>query len=203
MDIKLSWAELKQVVSSRRLELQAFEQGGSWKLFAFDDKITFISEIDETDDQADFADFQTNYQASANKRPKQKTIPSIGTDDATLNTIAVDFEADLDTETVHDHVLTKEWYFKSGVMEVDNFARGDFMAMQIVDKDNLLGLGAEAVLSEYVGKWFIMSGPNYLTNEVTGKLPVPGLYLRFKYTSVATSGSKPHVYINLINYLDA
>lgn len=201
MTIKLTWSEMKQVVADRALNLQAFMQGPILKVFAFDDRLTFACEIDPDDDAADYAEYQSSYEPNVNRRPKQPMVPSIGVDDSTLNCVGFMFEAELDQQTTSDHLLDQPWFFKRGVMETKDYTPGDFMSMSIIDKDNVTGLGAMTVLSMYVAKWYIMSGQNFVANEVAGRLPTSGLYLRFQYTSTATTGPKPSCFVNLINYL--
>jgi len=88
-------------------------------------------------------------------------------------------------------------YLKGGLLFGSNIAYGDYIEVEIVDIDNILGAGAGYVVKNYVIQRFIhptCSFTNNIESTTPGKIPI-GLYVRFKYTAVA--GSTRMIFINL------
>jgi hypothetical protein len=73
-------------------------------------------------------------------------------------------------------------------MIYEHAANGDYVALQIIDKDNIIGAGANYVLCEWVKKWYVPFAETRwkCTSEMTTVLP-PGLYARLKYTSTGAT----------------
>ena len=101
--------------------------------------------------------------------------------DATSGTATAGTTTDIDFKLDGSYMIFGVEMIYSGA------ADGDYAAFQIVDKDNVLGYGAGAVLNEWVKKWYIPSAENRwkTTSEMATKLPA-GLYARLKYTSVGS-----------------
>ncbi len=80
---------------------------------------------------------------------------------------------------------------------VNNAAFGDKVTLQVVDKDNVLGLGAGTVLRQPATDWYIASDvqTQLAASSLYPAKIVAGLYLRVVYTSVALLTS-PTVAIN-------
>lgn len=88
-----------------------------------------------------------------------------------------------------DLPLTDDHFITGGVMRTLNAAFGDVATFQVVDKDNVIGYGAGAVLGQYVTNWYMRSDSQEQINEnipYPAKIPA-GLYLRIVYTSVGTT----------------
>ena len=64
---------------------------------------------------------------------------------------------------------------------------GDYVTVQIVDKDNILGYGAGLVLATFIDTDFCWPNKTWevLTNDA--KLVPPGIYLRMRYVSIGSS----------------
>lgn len=99
-------------------------------------------------------------------------------------------------------------YLWGGMVFGDNIKNGDYAQFSVVDLDGIgvtLGwytqqefetMGSEYVFRPYVIKQYIPSShPYILKTESPGALLV-GFYLRCSYTSTATEGSAPKIYIN-------
>lgn len=70
-----------------------------------------------------------------------------------------------------------EFYTKSSAI-------GDFITVQIVDVDNVLGGGANLVVRQLINKFYVFPDQQMLLElPFSGRIP-KDLYLRIKYTSV-------------------
>lgn len=85
-------------------------------------------------------------------------------------------------------------YFASGSVA------GDKITFQIVDKDNILGYGAGAVLDEFGTDWAVMPNKAVMLRLYKANLIV-GLYIRVKYTSTGTTDDVKFV-CNLFRHMD-
>lgn len=96
---------------------------------------------------------------------------------ATKNTTTnIDFKIDKD-----------DLYCSGGEIIVKDAEHGDYIEIQILDIDNILGYGANTVLQTYLKKWYIdYRGKNTLEVPYAGYI-YKNLYLRLKYTSVGTT----------------
>jgi hypothetical protein len=93
------------------------------------------------------------------------------------------------TTTNIDYKLTEERLVYGGHAIVKNHAFGDYMALKVVDVDNILGLGAGTVLGTYLSNWYlaedVQSQPAVMVEYPTKVLA--NLYLRIAYTSVGNT----------------
>lgn len=92
------------------------------------------------------------------------------------------------TTSIDLKVTTTKTYLNGAEILYQNAVWGDYVVLQVIDIDNVLGYGANTVLKEYVHKRYIH--PDLKYDEV--ELPYAGLipqnvYLRVKYTSIGTS----------------
>lgn len=77
-------------------------------------------------------------------------------------------------------------YINGGEVTTKDSTIGDCIKIQIVDRDNILGYGANTVLKTYLEKWYINpNGRMVLDVPYAGQVP-KNLYLRVKYTSTGT-----------------
>jgi len=111
--------------------------------------------------------------------------------------LAVDgyiFTAAATSTTNHDFQFTEDSWLFGGIMFSDNFSPGDWVKQQIVDVDNLLGLGAGFVVKQFVNKWYILPGQNDVRVAIPSEIP-GGMYLRIVYTATGTAAD---VCVNII-----
>jgi hypothetical protein len=120
-----------------------------------------------------------------------------GDPDKSMIARSVVFEADLDTDTVEDFVLGEERDLQGMAVEVANFTDGDHLRIEVV----LLGTPDTVlrVLAEGPSDGGVFIPPSGIVSVIAeGVATIPtGIALRFTYHSVATSGSKPKLYILL------
>lgn len=91
-----------------------------------------------------------------------------------------------------DCAIPDDYIISGAQMILKNHVWGDKINVQVVDKDNVLGFGADTVLSQYVSDWFIdnsiqSQGVVRSPDILSGGLPVNGLYIRFIYVSIGTA----------------
>lgn len=99
--------------------------------------------------------------------------------------------ASIDLKMLDDNFIT------GGMLSVKDAAFGDTVTLQVIDKDNILGYGANVVLRQFITNWYIMSDTQLQLNldlSYPAKV-LSGLYLRAVYTSTSESVS-PVVVIN-------
>lgn len=96
------------------------------------------------------------------------------------------------TTTEIDYQMPSSYMIYGAELVYENAVDGDYIEFQVVDKDNVLGLGANFVVNEWVLKWFVPWHENRwrVSSETAGTVP-QGLYLRLKYTSVGTENDVP------------
>ena len=87
-----------------------------------------------------------------------------------------------------DYGLTAERWINGGRLIVDNIGDDDKITFQVVDKDNILGLGAGVVLDEFIKDFYIPKDGDLQVNLAYPARIVQGLYIRLKYTSTHASG---------------
>lgn len=92
------------------------------------------------------------------------------------------------TTTTFDLKIDKDnCYCSGGEIIVKDAEHGDYIRIEIVDVDNILGYGANTVLNVYLSKWFIdYRGKNVLEVPYAGYI-YENLYLRLKYTSTGST----------------
>lgn len=86
-----------------------------------------------------------------------------------------------------DYKMPENYVIYGAEMLYCHATRGDYVSLQVVDKDNILGYGAGLVLHEWIVKWYV--DPTRKTWSVTsdfGGTILKDLYIRVKYTSVDT-----------------
>ena len=106
--------------------------------------------------------------------------------DLNANFRGVKFDAAAGTTTTHDFKLDDDNLVDGASVFVLNAAIGDTLTLQVIDKDNVLGFGANVVLGQYVTEWFI-NPASASQGEFTSVYPAKifgGLYLRKIYSSV-------------------
>ena len=87
-----------------------------------------------------------------------------------------------------DEKFAKPYYLSGGAYVTDgNVAPGDKVEFEIVDVDNVLGLGAGVVLARYVEDEFVVPNDKVDIPTETGKLVPAGVYFRTKYVSLGST----------------
>lgn len=99
--------------------------------------------------------------------------------------------ANIDLKITGDHLLT------GAILLTNNSNFGDYISFQVVDVDNIMGLGVNMVLKQFVTNWYMLSDQQKQIDfsiNYPAKL-IDGLYIRLVYTSTSQDVS-PKVSIN-------
>lgn len=88
-----------------------------------------------------------------------------------------------------DFKLTDDCFITGGVLITNGSTFGDKATFQVVDKDNVLGYGANTILGQYCTDWYMCADRQLQLDE---NIPYPAkifanLYLRIIYTSIGTT----------------
>lgn len=102
------------------------------------------------------------------------------------------------TTTNIDYELTEDRLILGAYAILSGHSFGDKMTVQVIDKNNVLGYGANTVLNQFVTDWYV--DPSVATQRGM-EAPYPakvfqGLFLRLKYTN--TGLAPVAVYINAL-----
>lgn len=205
--IETDWTTLKNFVTSRKLSLQYLNINSNYYLYAFDGVFSLSTIIpQETPAGADQTDFENNYQSltTTNNPPTQQVAITLSDNKYLEKVQAFNFSATASSTTTFDYKLTDYYFIREFNFQSVNAVLGDYINIQIVDKDNVLGLGANSIVEELVTKAYVKSTSNttpiVVANTSAYEVPVPNLYFRVTYTSTSVT-TAADVYINLIMYL--
>lgn len=107
------------------------------------------------------------------------------------------FSATANTTTTYDYLLTEDRILTGAEGLVNGASWGDKVTLQVVDKDNVLGFGANTVLNQFVTDWNICTDQQRQNtpNAIYPAKLLAGVYVRVLYTSVALL-TGPSVAIN-------
>lgn len=91
------------------------------------------------------------------------------------------------TTTIDYKIIDTNAYISGGRILTNKAIFGDYFAIEIIDKDNVLGYGYNTVLQTYVRKWYVDPvNHSELEAPYAGKPPF-NTYLRLTYTSTGTT----------------
>jgi hypothetical protein len=96
-----------------------------------------------------------------------------------------------------DYKLTENRYLNGLQIILKDHFVGDNLDLQVIDKDNILGYGANTVLDQFGTSWFVAPDV-YSQGLITlpyAALVAKDLYIRLKYNSKGTTDVK--VFVNL------
>jgi hypothetical protein len=102
---------------------------------------------------------------------------------------AIKVTATKTSTTDHDFKVTgSATWLTGGEIIYKNAVWGDYIEAQVIDIDNVLGLGVNTVLKQYITKKYLHPDLKRidLTLDYAGKIP-QNTYLRLKYHSVGTT----------------
>ena len=183
------WTAFKDTcITKKNLNCQYTETSGGYDVYGPDaDGLLWHTAFDKG--TADDTDFANNHKAVFNwavgNRAYSFSTPDFQFDgDAILATCTKNTSTNVDFKV--GTAGTGFHYINGAVAFTDKAVMGDYASSSIIDIDNILGYGANTVLSSYIAKWYI--NPNMqldISTPYAGKI-LNGLYIRTTYTSVGT-----------------
>lgn len=91
-----------------------------------------------------------------------------------------------DTTTDFDYAMTSSWALYGLGLLQNGATFGDYVSVKIIDKDNVLGYGANFVVATPVVKAYVDPSSSRIQAESEYARTIPtGLYIRISYTSIA------------------
>lgn len=117
------------------------------------------------------------------------SITQYGAKDLNASLQGTKFTAILGTETIHDYLVSDDYLIDGAIIIAISATIGDKVTCQVIDKDNVMGYGANVVLGQYVTNWY-MNPNESIQMDFKSDYPAKifaGLYLRIKYTSVGAT----------------
>lgn len=156
-DIELPWSEFKTQLDTGKYQWIHFDRSNTLIIFAKQNAFTILCKINK-DDLAELADFTENYfSMSGLGLMKSKVITEFELDDKVLKLASgigtFDGNGDCTIEIPIPGAfdpLEPSRYIAGGYANTDLYGWGDRCTeVNILDKDNILGMGAGAVLETY------------------------------------------------------
>lgn len=198
-----TWSEFKSlVIEAKGLSYQFAESSDRYEIYASEN--LFVWNISLLKGTSDATDFETNYKTSGNSQAKERVIQVLGKDNLSLSPRASIFTVPKGTTYNYDKQLDATLVVRGGILFTQDGIVGDSLKVQVIDKDDVLGLGATPgspiVLGQYVKEWFVMPGiRNELVDISISQTLMAGLYFRYIYTSTSLLVN-PTVILNLLAY---
>lgn len=190
-----SWSSFKTLILNKKLSIQYIDSGASYELFAPEVNTFLWSYTLCKDNGSDQTDFETNYKTNANKEVSAHIIVSgireFDGDVKYLYRKSFKYDITPNTTNTFDEKFTFSVFLYGGIYElIGNINDGDYVEISIVDKDNILGYGANTVLATFIEQEFINSEKKFseITSEGGQQIPA-GIYLRAKYVSVDSANA--------------
>lgn len=210
MQFKVGWPDLKAFAAQRGTPVQWIVIDGAYNIAAIDGAMEVVCTIPITNPAqtwSEQADFELNFKANGNASPRGNVVQVLGKDELTLCPFgAINLDMTPNDLTVWDIPLPATCVLRGGTLFSPNAAMGDWISVQVVDKDNVVGAGGTpddpTILGIYVLSWYIMPGVDNKLEDVSISETLPqGVYVRINYTSV--SSTAPQVIMNFLSYVGA
>lgn len=183
-----------------RLELYAYDGPKKYEAIIFKPGATAVG-IDAIAEAANLTDFNTNYKSHSNFAIGNRLYPFSTPD---MQFAGKGFKATFTKGQTTDafFVLSNGFYLSGGEYFTVNAVAGDTLIVDIVDKDGLYTpAGTVLVSPPYLDSWNIPPKDGTLSKfeRTYAAKPPPGVYLRFRYTSVGADNDVAF-YCNLYNH---
>lgn len=123
-------------------------------------------------------------------------LNDINTTNSVLNGMSVQGSAAVNSSTNFDWTLADDYLIVGLIIGVQNALAADTIQIQIIDVNNVLGQGANAVVGTPVNQWGAINGSSEINLIAPKKIPA-GFKIRVIYTSTAgILGTAPSLTVN-------
>jgi len=204
--IHITWSEFKNQLVLRKSTINYFDKLTYYRLVMNDGNFSAFTIIQKTSPaNSDQTDFETNYKSliTNNKQVIQQVALTLAEDNLNIGIQAFSFTAPKNTTSSHDYLLNNSYLFRGIVYLSSDINLGDYVTIQLIDIDNVLGNGVNYILGTPVSKAYMQSttnsGPISMQDISAVELPAAGLYMRVNYTNTNVINTVT-VYINMDLY---
>lgn len=230
--MKVDWETIKAFAQERKVSIQWVEKNDHYFLTAIDGPFKLTCGLyQNADDQSAIEDFEENFKSIGNRSPKTEVLTRLEKNDRSKRYIGFSATATKNASTsfflkapgsmsysagpLFQDNLTNDRLVFGGWAWGENVVNGDYLKIDAVDHENVLGLGVDAVLKSFNETATVSvypdSGDNavekvngiFLHPEQKTEIasPVPtilygGIWLRITYVSVGTV-TNPKIFVNL------
>ena len=200
--MKTDWTTLKFFLDQKSLSVQYLDTPSEYYVYANDGAVLVESILNKTpSDTSDLDDFESNYKSAGNKPNKQFVVSDVGYNTMILQPRGIYFDAAANSNTTNDYELDVSLSLRGAIIYLEGGQIGDWVESFIIDIDNILGYGANFILSTYVKKFYAIPGQSLeLINPIASNLIPSGLYLRNVYHNTGNANAK--CIINLYSYIE-
>lgn len=206
MIINVSWPEIKAFAIARNLSIQWVQTNNMYYLAAIDGPVEITAAmpfVSPTPDGSDQQDFETNFQPSGNQSPKAQVQTQFEAINKTLKLFSASGTVGGDgTVTILAQIPgtpggTDGRWISSGEAFFDITTPGDKVTgVWVVDHDNLLGGGVDAVVGSYTDDaaptdnqgWFLPPVRGTVKAETIGYYGFAPSGFYFKFTAKKGNG---------------
>lgn len=209
MQINMGWSDLKAFATARNLSIQYVIANDLYYLAAIDGSMEITAQIpivSPTPSGSDQSDFETNFMSASNTSPKGNVVQVLGIDTLTLCPFGAFSGTTLTANglSIWDIPLPETMVLRGATFFSANATIGDWISIQVVDKDNITGQGGTptnpTILGTYAISWYIMPGLVNAAEDVSISESLPqGIYMRINYNSIGTTA--PVAVMNFISYV--
>lgn len=190
--MQVQWNILKELALSKKVGFDHIEEDTRHKVSICDNNLNaFFCFINKSDPRnADQVDFEDNYLSTVNQPciTKSELLPFSNANGFRFRGASFKGTCSTGVITDIDFKLTEERWINGGQAIIDNIGNDDTITFQVIDKDNIFGLGANTVLDEFITDFYMPTkGDLDISLDYPAKI-IAGLYLRLKYTSTHPDG---------------
>lgn len=197
-----NWADWKSISQIKKFIIQYDQDDLQYTIYGYDGPevhicIIWLSEVpwaikeeySQEQNDLDKTDFETNYKNSSNKTTVLQQKPFADALGFRARLKGFSGTATAGQTTNIDYKITEERYINGTQVMLLNSTFGDTIKFQVVDKDNILGYGAGAVLDEFASSWNVTSDEQdqgVYVLSYPAKI-IANLYIRLVYISIGES----------------
>lgn len=154
--IHINWEELKPLLDGQQVRARFITKTDGYEIHAADQSIIYCCRLsNDTDGLADLSEFESGYKSDIELTKSGSVITATEQDFIVLKLSKIKGQADSNGDLVLElkvpgSVAKIERYVAGGYAYTDTYSYEDELnKVEVVDKDNVAGYGAEAVLKAY------------------------------------------------------
>lgn len=195
-----SFDDFKTVVNTQSLRAKWVEIGSYYYLRAFDNYFEIEYELEKVSPaSSEQTDFETNYKNVWVLPNVVRSVVTFGNNEWPELT-GFSFTATASSNTSHEFKFLKAYQLQGASGYFENGVVGDYIELEVNDKDNVLGAGAGYVLHKYAETLHIIPNTYFEFKDVDlAALPAANLYCKVTYHS--TGGVNVKGILNFYTYI--